>query len=309
MGFPETYNPLRDFERRLEWILQSLGDICDAPITIWIQKLWPALGHLVLEWYAFDFQNLFVAYLRPGIFAIEGRSGRHWGGGEKGKRRTGFGAAWEKLGEYVGWDPSEVLGKELWGAEELRARALPPGASFLWVFEGVIEKALYQWMVLDLTTEFVYNWMSAVEQTKYCAASRDAMFYAVCGPYPLLGIFDWDTQGAFHPLKMRNIDFFNGFGVMATGGAGSAAGTATIFLPLDGPPTATILCRLRCTFGPSAGSIVQSDHTIERGQTITVGVGTAIASGDLILFEIKVNAGMTLQEADLYYQQAFVHFN
>lgn len=305
-GFPITHNPLREFERKLDWILNSLTDMCDAPISVWIEKLWQPLGTLILSWYVIDLKNVFVAYMRPGLFAIEGRSGRHWGGGNKGKKRTGFSRAWERLGTVVGWDASEVLGKELWGADELRARPLPPGASFLWIFEGVIERLFFYWMVLDLGTEFIYNWMSAVEQTKYCAASRDAIFLGDCGPYPLLGIFGWDAQGSFHPLKQRNIDFFNGFGVMASGGPGSAGGSATIFLPDDGPPTATILCRMRCLLGPSAGAEANTSYIIERGSRVEVGAGTAIASGDLVIFEIKVDAGMTLEKAHLFYQQQFV---
>lgn len=305
-GFPVTHNPLREFERKLDWILNSLTDMCDAPISVWIEKLWQPLGTLIMSWYVIDLKNVFVAYMRPGLFAIEGRSHRHWGGGKKGAKRTGFSTAWEKLGEVVGWDASEVLGKELWGADELRARPLPPGASFLWIFEGVIERLFFYWMVLDLGTEFIYNWMSAVEQTKYCAASRDAVFYAICGPYPLLGIFGWDAQGAFHPLKQRNIDFFNGFGVMATGGQGSAGGSATIHLPADGPASANIWCRIRCLLGPSAGAVAETHYTIMNDEILEVGAGTAISSGDLIIFEIKVDAGMSLHEAGLFYQQQFV---
>lgn len=305
-GFPKTHNPLAEFERRLDWVINSLSDMCDAPITVWIEKLWQPLGTLVLSWYVVDLKNVFVAYLRPGLFAIEGRSHRHWGKGQKGKPRTGFGSAWEKLGEVAGWDPNEVLGKGLWGADELRARPLPPGASFLWIFEGVLERLFFFWMVLDLGTEFLYNWMSAVEETKYCAASRDAVFLAECGPYPLLGIFDWDVQGAFHPQKQRNIDFFNGFGVMAAGGPGSAGGSATILLPDDGPDTATIQTRIRCLLGPSTGAETGSSYIIKRGERLTVGAGTAIASGDLIIFEIKVDAGMTMEKAHLFYQQQFV---
>lgn len=306
VGFPRTHNPLREFERKLDWVINSFSDMCDAPITVWIEKLWQPLGELVLAWYVIDLKNVFVAYLRPGLFAIEGRSTRHWGRGQKGKKRTGFGSAWEKLGEVAGWDPNEVLGKGLWGADELRARPLPPGASFLWIFEGVIERLFFYWMVLDLGTEFLYNWMSAVEETKYCAASRDAIFLGIRGPEPLLGIFGWDTIGFDIVQKMRNIDFWNGFGVMAHGGAGSAGGSATIFLPPNGPATANIWCRIRCTLGPSAGAESEAHFTIARGQTVEVGAGTAIASGDLILFEIKVDAGMTLQSAHLFYQQQFV---
>lgn len=306
MGFPKTNSPLNDFERKLDWIINEFTDMCDAPLTVWIEKLWQPLGTLILAWYVVDLKNIFVSWLRPGLFAIEGRSTRHWGRGEKGKKRTGFSKAWERIGTVVGWDPSEVLGKELWGAEELRARPLPPGAAFLWIFEGVIERLFFYWMVLDLGTEFLYNWMSSVEETKFCKAQRQAILLANRGPEPLLGIFGWDNIGFDFVLKQRNIDFWNGFGCIGSTGQGSAGATASIFLPPNGPETANIWCRIRCTFGPSAGSEVMSHFTIGRGQVVEAGCGTAIASGDLIIFEILVDAGMTLQSAHYYYQQQFV---
>lgn len=308
MGFPKTRGPLAEFEDRLDWIINSFSDMCDAPVTVWIEKLWKPLGTLILAWYVIDLKNIFVAYLRPGLFAIEGRSTRHWGRGEKGKKRTGFSQAWERLGTVVGWDPSEVLGKELWGADELRARPLPPGAQYLWIFEGVIERLFFYWMVLDLGSEFIYNWMSSVEETKYCAASRDCILLANRGPEPLFGIFDWDNIGFDTVLKSRNVEYWSGFLCRGVTGSGSAGATATIYMPEDGPDTANIWCRVRCTFGPSAGSEVISHFTIARGEVVEAGCGTAIAAGDAILFEIKVDAGMTLQSAHFFYQQVNVVF-
>lgn len=305
-NFPITHNPLDEFEKRLDWIINSLSDMCDAPITVWIEKLWKPLGELILTWYALDLKNIFTAYLRPGLFAIEGRSTRHWGRGEKGKRRTGFSKSWERVGTVVGWDPNEVLGKGLWGGDELRARPLPPGAQYLWIFEGVIERLLFYWMVVDLGTTFLYNWMSAVEETKYCLASRDAVFTGKMGPHPLLGLFGWDPQGPFVPQKMRNISFFNGFGVGASGGMGSAGGSALVTIPPEYTEPVTVECRIRCLTGPSAGAEVYSSHTIEPSHSAAVGCGTAIQSGDVVIFEIRVPSFVQCDEATLFYQQVYV---
>lgn len=303
-GFPVTKPRIPDIEERIDFVVQFFIDGCDAPITVWMEKFWPAFTRLVLQWYTLDLVNMFKAWLQPGLYAIEGRNSRHWGGGKKGKRHW----AWQRLGTVITFDPGQWLGEKMWGHDELRARPLPPGASFLWIFEGVIERFLWYCMVLDLVTEFAYSWCSAVAETKYCAMADDAVFLGECGPYPLLGIFDWDTQGSFHPQKQRHIDFFNGFGVMATSGMGSSGGTAEIFLPDDGPISATILTRMRCTLGPSAGRETLASYEIQRGQTLTVGAGMPIYPGDLVLFEIKVNAGMTMLKAHLFYQQRFRTF-
>lgn len=300
-SYPKTKPTIPDIDERIDFVVQFFIDGCDAPITVWMEKFWPSFTHLVLQWYEFDVINMFKAWLQPGLYAIEGRNSRHWGGGKKGKRK----GPWQTLGTVISFDPGEWLGEKMWGHEELRARPLPPGAQFLWIFEGLIERFLWYCMVLDLVTEFAYRWTSSIVETKYCQMANDAIFLGECGPYPLLGIFGWDTQGAFHPQKQRSIDFFNGFGVMASQGMGSAGGTASITLPDDGPPTATIETRMRCTLGPSAGRETYASTTISRGETIDVGAGMSIYAGDLVLFEIKVDAGMTMNKAHLFYQQRY----
>jgi hypothetical protein len=302
---PPVTKPKPDIiDERIQFVIQFLIDGCDAPITVWCETFWQAFQHLVLQWYAIDLLNVFKAWLAPGTFAIEGRSNRHWGGGKKGKRK----GPWQLLWKYVGFDPGEWLGEQFWGHDELRARPLPPGASYLWIFEGVIERFLWYCMVLDLVTDFAYRWSSAMVETKYCQMADDPILLAECGPYPLLGIFGWDTQGAFHPLKMRHIDFFNSFGVSASGGMGSAGGTAIISMPDPAPPTAEIETRMRVLLGPQAGRETYSKTTIAKNSTVTVGAGLAVYPGDLVIFEIRVNAGMTMEKAHLFYQQRFVTF-
>lgn len=298
-SWPKTRPTIPDIDGRIQFTLQFLIDGCDAPITVWAETFWPAFTHLVLQWYEVDIKNIFTAYLRPGSFAIEGRSGRHWGGGSK-KKRTG---PWATLWKYVGFDPSEWLGEHIWGYDEVRARPLPPGAAWLWIFEGLIERFLWYCMVLDLVTEFTYRWSSLMVETKYCSMGSDAILLADCGPYPLLGIFGWDTQGAFHPQKMRHIDFFNSFGVSGSAGPGHAGGTATISMPDPAPDEALIETRMRCTLGPSAGRESYSQFTIKKNTTIEVGAGMPVYPHDLVIFEIRVNAGMTMEKAQLWYHQ------
>ena len=73
-------------------------------------------------------------------------------------------------------------------------------------------------------------------------------------------------------------------------------------------PTATIWARVRCTLGPSGGKERMAEYQIARGSRVEVGAGMAIYPGDLIIFEIRVNAGMTMEKAHLFYQQRFKTF-
>lgn len=300
-GWPQTRPPVPDdTDERIQFVIHFLMDPCDAPITVYMEAFRDAFTQLVIAWYALDLKNIITAYLRPQNYVIERRFLRHWGGGEKKKRPT----SWEKVWQASGIDPNEWLGENLWGGDEVRARKVPPMAQWFWVIEGVIERLLFYFFVLDQVTRFAYSWTSSIVYSEYCAAQADAVFLGEAGPYPLLGIFGWDAQGTYHPRKSRNIDFFNGFGVMATQGSGYAAGSAMIKLPDDGPAVAVIETRMRCTLGPHAGLVNQTHQDIKRGETLQVGAGVPISAGDLVIFEIRVNAGMTLLSTELYYQQA-----
>ena len=236
-GWPQTKPPIpEDIDDRVQFALHFLTDMCDAPITVYMDAFRDAFKEVVIAWYTIDLKNIMTSFLRPQNYIIERRSRRHWGGGEKSKRPT----SWEKVWEASGIDPNEWLGEHLWGGDEVRARKVPPMAQWLWVIEGVIERLLFWFFVLDLVTQFVYRWSSSIVFSKYCAAQADAVLYGTCGPYPLLGIFDWDAVGSIHPEKQRNIDFFNGFGISASRGSGYAACSQMILLPEDGPIFAQI---------------------------------------------------------------------
>jgi len=300
-GVPQTRPNPPGIEEKVDYIVSQLIDPCDAPLTVWIEKLWPALGRLILAWYVVDLKNIFTAYLRPGAWLLESRSSRHMGG-KKGKRGGG---AWTVIGKVIAFDPSEFLGRHLAGADELRARPLPPGASWLWILEGVIERFLFYCMVVDLATDFAYEWISGVMETRYCQARDDAVFLGECGPYDLLGIFGWDVQGMYHPQKMRNILFFNGFGVMGGKGPGSAGATAIVKRHASQPTGGWVKCRVRFLLGPSAGRVIERSFDDIGPDGVEANIGCAIQGGDLMIFEIAVDGHWVMEKSHMFYQQSF----
>lgn len=299
-GVPSSRPNPPGIEEKLDYIIQQLFDPCDAPITVWIEKLWPALGRLILAWYVIDLKNIFTSYLRPGAWLLESRSSRHMGG-KKGKRGK---SAWTVIGKVIAFDPSEFIGRHLAGGDEIRARALPPGAAWLWILEGVIERFLFYMMVLDLTTDFAYEWISAVMETKYCQARDDAVFLGECGPYELLGIFGWDVQGMYHPLKMRNILFFNGFGVMGAKGPGVCGATARVVRHESQPTGGWVHTRLRFLLGPSQGRILTMDYDDIGPDGVDANIGANVQAGDLVIFEIAVDGHWVMEKSNLFYHQA-----
>ncbi len=90
--------------------------------------------------------------------------------------------------------------------------------------------------------------------TKYCHARDDAVLLASAPGYPLLGIFGWDAVGILDVVKMRHIDFFNGFGVAQNIGHGAVALTFGFKNTGGGLGPPWIEARLTCLSGPRAGS-------------------------------------------------------
>jgi len=301
---PPTSRPvIPDIDERIDFVLEFLIDGCDAPITVWMSKFWPAFSQLVLEWYAIDIKNIFTAFLRPGLFAIEGRSSRHWGAGDKGKR--GKKGGW--VTKAITFDPSEWIGKMIGGGEEVRARALPPGAAWMWIFEGTIERFLFYCMVLDLVTNFSYRWASSMVETKYCQAAQDAVFLGEVRDIPMLGIFGWSPVGALFPRKMRNISFFNGFGVAQTVGMGHISFTADI-RPIEADPSGDwVRARLRCLTGPSAGTEVVEEHDSSSGEAFQIGLSTAARPGDVWIAETLANGAHMMDVGYLSLGSAWQH--
>jgi len=281
---------------KIEFIVSMLMDPCDAPITVWLQMMWKPLGKLLLAWYSIDLSQVLTAYLRPYWRIERTRSWRHYGGGGRGNRPGKGKGRFNPLS----WDPNEFIGKGLHGWEEIEGFRAIPGEITFWAIEGVIERILFFWMVLDLGTDFLYEWTSSVAATRYCAASRDAVLYAKAPGYPLLGIFGWDTVGILDVVKERHILFFNGFGVVV----GHDNATISLFATMEpsvppGTPSYFEI-RLRCTNGPNAGVEYLKRYDV-MGPTATSAGSSAKASAfDTWIGEIRVSDAYFVRNPAIY---------
>lgn len=293
-GFPVV----PDIEHRMDIVWRQLVDPCDAPITVWIEKLWPALGRLVLEWFAFDLLNMITAYLRPRLVGSRIRSRSHYRRGRKGKR----GKFRRVLGEIIDFDPADFVGRHLPGAEEISHRPLAPGVITLWAFEEIIERYLYYYMVLDLTTEFLYNWCSAVAETRYCQARDDAVLWAAFDSFGQTGIFGW--TGILYPTteKERNLLFWNGAGVTQTVGNGVISALCEAHCTDDPAHNAFAAIRVRCLGGPSVG---QEDFIVVHataGEDVTLSCSSQCQPGDLWISEALCSGVWTFKNGHLFLQ-------
>lgn len=294
---PQLSRTADEHARRLNFVWKQIIDPCDAPITVWLWAFWPAFWHLVLQWYTIDITQIFIAYLRPGFRAFKVRSKKHWGSGTRGKRG---GSKWSKLNP-VNFDPNEFIGNDILGWDEIPMKGPFPGELWFWAIEGVIERAQFLWMVMDLGSAFLYEWTSAVARTQYCHARDDAVLTATAADYPQSGIFGWDPMGILTAVKMRNLTFWNGYGVATNVGPGQILALAGLECIPSGTPNPWAELRVRCVSGPRTGyeMLVHNDFT--EGQTQDMAATGPTAGQETWLAEIRVNGLFLIKSPTLQF--------
>ncbi len=295
--FPKPRIPIPEFEAgRLPFIYKQFVDPCDAPITVWAQAFVPAFISALIMWYQVDLVQVLRTMWKPPIYGWRVRGGRHGAKGEKGKK----GKIGRKFKDIATFDPNEHVGKLLNPFADEEMIMLLPGEVLFWTGIDVIVLAAFFYSIMDVGTAFLYEWTAAVSMSKYCQARDDAVLLASAPGYPLLGIFGWDAVGVLNADKLRNIEFFNGFGVEQNVGVG-VVGLAFSFQNFGGGAgTPTIECRLNCTTGPRAG--IYAQRLVGSGDNAAGSAGCTmdIQPGEVWIGEIRVNGAWHIIDPQLF---------
>lgn len=287
--FPKPFVP-KNVEDRLPFIFRQFVDHCDAPLTVWAECFVPAFVNALISWYAVDMLQIFRTMWKPPIWGLLGRSHGHGSRNSKSRKKTFR----SRLGKIIGFDVNDWIGKSLNPFTTEEAIMVLPGEVIFWSAIELIAVAAFYWSVIDIGTTFLYSWTSAVARTKYCAARDDAVLQASAPGYPLQGIFGWDVVGILDVVKMRNITFFNGFGVMQEVGPGVVTCTFGYVCLSTDDPNSWIETRMRCLNGPREGTY--SERRIDQGEHAQGTSGTTydMAAGEVWVGEIRVNGAFQI---------------
>lgn len=138
-------------------IVKFVENPCRAPWLVYMETALPAAGNLLLSLVSFGMDDVVRGWARPkGI-----RSSRHGRKGSKGRGGRGGGGGIPEIGEEIG--------KRLPGAEAAKGRHVSDGVKNLWFVDGVIQRGLWHWMVVDLTVDFFYDWSSLINESRFCS--------------------------------------------------------------------------------------------------------------------------------------------
>ena len=134
---------------KVNYVIDAWSNPCKAPWVVYVEALKPAALVALVSLVCFDIFDVARWIFRP---AAANRSGRHGRKGRKGQRRT-----------LVSRTRSKV---PPWRA--LSRRHVTDGVKHLWVFDQFTQRLLWWWLVVDVATEFTYNFTTLVYKSEFC---------------------------------------------------------------------------------------------------------------------------------------------
>lgn len=149
---------------RLNYIKNFFFDPCDAPLTLYVETMLPALLEAAILWWSPVPDEIFTAWARPSRALGRMRSSRKGTGGSKAGR-------WgknSKIMKVINFDTNEFIGKRLPGAELLGEVTLFRGTAFLWRIFGMLQLLGLMWLVWEVVSGFFAKWFSLLYETEYC---------------------------------------------------------------------------------------------------------------------------------------------
>lgn len=137
---------------------------CHPDWWVYVETLFPAAGDVVLNLLSFGLDDVLRGYFRP-------EGGRGFGGlGRASRRNRRVTRAQRARGLLRGGIPEigEMLGRNLPGAQSVRARNVGNAQRFLWRVDGLAQRGLWYWQVADLIEDFTVSWTSGLMRSQDC---------------------------------------------------------------------------------------------------------------------------------------------
>lgn len=138
---------------QVQSITKFMQDPCAAPWTVYFELALKPAGHVVIELLMFGMDDVVRGFFRPKGIWRKSRNSRI-------------------LGKFAKWlgipEIGELIGSHLPGATTIKSRKVSNGIKNLWIIDGVLQRVMFWWMVVDLVTDFLYEWTSAIAKTEFC---------------------------------------------------------------------------------------------------------------------------------------------
>lgn len=174
--------PVPDFTRvrSINAVIRLIDNPCNEPYLVYWELALPALGEAWIVLLQFGFDDILRGMLRPkGLYKRKGRHG---------------GAAGGLLGKLIP-EIGEEIGKRFPGAQKAKAREVTQGVKHWWIIDGVLQRLLFWFMIIDVVAEFLVAWESAINETRFCQESERPRLYATGTGGAVAAIQGWQAIG------------------------------------------------------------------------------------------------------------------
>lgn len=282
---------------RLNYIKSFFFDPCDAPLTLYVQTMLPALLEAAILWWFPVPEEIFTAWARPSRALGRYRSGRKGTRGSKSGRKPRFG----RLGRIIGFDTNEFIGKRLPGAEFLGRGGVNWLNWSLWRIFAFTQLLGLIWLVWEVVSGFFARWFSLLYETEYCKESARTVLSAVGSGYLISNIVENNGFLALNIQKQR--------GPVSWGpGGGAVTGrnvTAVASFEVDGSFGQGSQVTLVMWDGPvGVGNQIYSEAFPIWGEgPRTFGVSASYPEGGTIGVSLQTNLGLVLLSSTSIYIQ------
>jgi len=239
---------------KVNFVIDSWSRFCDAPWYIYVETLKPAALEAFITLATFGWDDVARGYFRPKNSGPMRRSRKKKG--RKGRGLRGL----PELGEETG--------KRLPGAEQMKGERWSTAGHALWRIDAIAQRALFWWLVADVTSDFAVNWTSALYETVFCQASTLGRFSYYSDHLQVIQGNGWWKL----PFPIEDYEFgppnwaFN-FGQSGPSGAQVTAGIAFEKYSVFDPP-GNVKVRIQerhspVTFGEGSFDVTNSDGSID----------------------------------------------
>lgn len=172
---------------RINVITKFLSFDCGADWFVYVETLLPAAGELFLVLIDFDWDDIARGFFRPaGI-----RARRKMRNRKRKKKRFKF-----ELPEI-----GELIGKNIPGAKFVKGRRVGTLGRWFWRIDGIAQRFLWYWLVVDMTIDFFYNWSTGIMTHKRCVMSGDAWMIGGPGFLSIIPNGGWRRSGLPLPYE------------------------------------------------------------------------------------------------------------
>lgn len=182
--------------QKLSFVRLFVANGCETTLMVYLETGGKALDNLFMSLLSFGMDDIVRSIFRPqGL-----RSKRHGRKGRKGGK-----------GNPAIPEVSDMIADRVPGKEQLHKRSVSDGVKHLWQLDGIGQRLLYNVMIVNLVTDFAFDWQSGIVQHEDSDCSGIARMLRNDGAN-LIG-----NQPFFGTISVDDLVFIQG---LVTGGSG-----------------------------------------------------------------------------------------